>query len=605
MRNERECKILFFSLSIVIAICCMLTSKLLLDGKLLPRLIVLSIINILLIGFYLLKKTNKRLGIDVISLSYFLFVVYSILSIAWSTNWTLSIMEVSKIFLFFIFFLLIQKLLLDYKEYFLSVILKSVILIFFISCLYLSLQLLNLSDFSYLSIYKLSGISGHKNLYSSFIFLTTVCSLYSIVYFKNYWRYIAIVSIIMQLILIIFLRTRAVWFGYLVFISIIIALKFLLKIKINYRWIKYSTIIGCICFLLFFTIILPNLINYYSDKNIISENIEEITDLGTFSERVVVWEKTYDLIFDNFYLGVGASNWKIYVPKYSLPNSWRVQDLNVIFQRPHNEFLRILSEYGIIGFIVYSFFICALLTQLYRIRNNDNASYINILIAGIIGFLCISFFSFPLERVEHNIILAIIYGITVFNIKINGNHSLNNIFTLRKKFLLILMFISFFISFIFFIGFKSEYYHKKMLEERIRGNDRNVVALCDSAITAFTTVDNLSIPFNWYRGNANANLGNFNEAFKDFKSAYKYHPYNPHVLNDLGSAYYKMNNIDSAIVFYKEAIRINPRFDDPKLNLTAIFINKGNYIEAQKWNESIMHDSKRRSYYRQIINNNL
>jgi hypothetical protein len=60
---------------------------------------------------------------------------------------------------------------------------------------------------------------------------------------------------------------------------------------------------------------------------------------------------------------------------------------------------------------------------------------------------------------------------------------------------------------------------------------------------------------------------------------------------------------DSAIYYYKESARINPRFDDPRLNLTAVFINEKNFVEALKWNESIVHDSERRFQYRLTIEN--
>ena len=92
-----------------------------------------------------------------------------------------------------------------------------------------------------------------------------------------------------------------------------------------------------------------------------------------------------------------------------------------------------------------------------------------------------------------------------------------------------------------------------MYYERNIGNNEQILALCDSAITIFTKIDDFSIPIHWYRGNANAKMNNFKTALQDFKYAQKYHPYNPNVLNDLGSAYVMNNNVDSAIYFYEIA----------------------------------------------------
>jgi len=153
-------------------------------------------------------------------------------------------------------------------------------------------------------------------------------------------------------------------------------------------------------------------------------------------------------------------------------------------------------------------------------------------------------------------------------------------------------------------NFRGEYYTGKMYVERMKKNDMGVVHYCNLAESSFYNIDPTSVPISWYRGNSHANMMNFSEALTDFKIAYKAHPYNPHVLNDLGSAYFMNNNIDSAVFFYKKSAQINPRFDEPKLNLTAIYINEGNYKKAKKWNESIYHDSDRRNYYRNIISGN-
>jgi tetratricopeptide (TPR) repeat protein len=141
-----------------------------------------------------------------------------------------------------------------------------------------------------------------------------------------------------------------------------------------------------------------------------------------------------------------------------------------------------------------------------------------------------------------------------------------------------------------------------MYAERMVKHNQEVINYCNSARSFCYNIDPTSIPIEWYKGNANANLGNYAAAMEDFKSAFRVHPYNHNVLNDLGSAYFMNNKIDSAKICYMEAARINPSFDDPKLNLTAIFINEGRYKEAQKWNESVFHDSERRNYYRRLIN---
>ena len=41
------------------------------------------------------------------------------------------------------------------------------------------------------------------------------------------------------------------------------------------------------------------------------------------------------------------------------------------------------------------------------------------------------------------------------------------------------------------------------------------------------------------------------------------------------------------------------------MNLVVVYLIKGDYLEAKKWNESLFHDSNRRTKYRDIINQNI
>jgi len=238
------------------------------------------------------------------------------------------------------------------------------------------------------------------------------------------------------------------------------------------------------------------------------------------------------------------------------------------------------------------------------VKSNFNVFSI-ILLSGILGLLSISSFSFPKERVEHNILFIILLSISVYTIRKNKLGISKTIFLIPRTVIYGLLLLFIVILYTTLLNFKGEYFTKKMYIERSKGNNKTVIDLSKHALSFFYSIDPTSIPINWYKGNANANLGNYLKARSDFKSALKANPYNYHVLNDLGSSYFMQNNMDSAIYFYKEAVRINPRFDDPKLNLAVIYINKGIYKEAKKWNESILHDSDRRNNYRNIINQNM
>jgi Flp pilus assembly protein TadD len=53
--------------------------------------------------------------------------------------------------------------------------------------------------------------------------------------------------------------------------------------------------------------------------------------------------------------------------------------------------------------------------------------------------------------------------------------------------------------------------------------------------------------------------------------------------------------------YYEEAARISPRFDDPKLNLAAVYMAEKNFEMAQKWLDALLHDSEKRTQYQRVI----
>jgi tetratricopeptide (TPR) repeat protein len=222
--------------------------------------------------------------------------------------------------------------------------------------------------------------------------------------------------------------------------------------------------------------------------------------------------------------------------------------------------------------------------------------------AFIIGYFVISFFDFPKERIEHSVLINIIFAIVYFRVKSSGPIvSYGNLKITKTMFNTSTILV----AFIFVIGllrYRGEYYTKNLYDYK---NSNQPDLLVQSGISAKSfayTLDPTSMPIYWYVGNAEiATPENRQYLLEDFKKAYQQNPYNRNVLNDLASAYALDNRIELAKQYYEEAARISPRFDEPKLNLVALYINEKNYEIADAWNRSVLHNSERRSQYQRII----
>lgn len=603
VEKVRRFSIFLFSLFVLLN--CLFFTRAVVDFTLVPRFVFLSFFILSLVVFISFFLKDFKVEVDIIMLAYLAFALHALISISWSVNFSLAITEASKIILYFFLFSGTYILLQHFGDELISILLKTILLLFFISSIVVFLQMLELPEISRNYLYNIPGISGHKNLYSSFIFLCSVLSCLGFYKLKSYWKYISAFAIIFQLVLIIILQTRAAWLGYSVFfISGFFLFLIREKIKVfGYKYYLGAAISSLILINIFFLFALPQLLSLYNSQKPHPDNITEITDINTISERVLIWQKTYEVFKSNPILGCGANNWQICFPASSVPDIYKVQDLNVSFQRPHNDFLWILSEYGLIGFNLYFIFIISILTLLFIKLSGRFDITLVLLIAGILGYLTISFFDFPKERVEHNILFSIMLALSCFFIRKESPSFNKAFFCVPASAFKVSVPIFLSIFYISLLNFKGEYFTNKMYHERLNNNNQAVISLCDKAQSVCYTLDATSVPLSWYRGTANANLRNYQAALNDFRIASRMHPYNHHVLNDLASSYFMNEQIDSAKIFYAESARINPRFDEPRLNLTAIFINEGNLKEARKWNESVFHDSERKKQYEGIINN--
>jgi len=577
-----------------------------LDNSLTIRFLFLSLF--LAVTFFLIKKRSRNflINVDVLLLTYFLFTVYSLLSFLWAINISESFFEIGKTILSFCVFVITYYLLKKEFTYFFTGILKISIGITFLVCFIVIWQWININNNTKDYLYMISGINGHKNLVSSFLFLLLSFLTIALLKFNNIWRILVVLAIIFNLFVIALLRTKAVWLGIGVgafFIGI-----YYLKIKnitsiFAYRK-NYLFLVGLMfCFNLFFFSIFQPLINV-SLKEENQEVLKKINFLD--QERLTIWSKTYDLSKQHYLIGVGLGNWQINYPKVGLNGLWRCEDLNVTFQRPHNDFLWILSELGIVGLNLYLFFIILIIFFLNKIigisilkkASNSNAL---IVLAFIIGFLTISFFDFPKERIEHLIWINLLYAVAYFYIK--KENELPSLFKFNwcswQSNLAILIFL-----FFFYIGFLrqiGEYYTRKIYLAKNLKLNSEVIKFCSKAESFFYSIDPTSIPITWYSGNSYVLMGDYVNAQKDFIKAYHYNPYNRNVLNDLASCYVISNRLDLAKKYYSQAAIISPRFDESILNLTVLYINEQNYIKAQESLNSLKHNSDRRDVYQKLI----
>lgn len=436
---------------------------------------------------------------------------------------------------------------------------------------------------------------ANRNLFSSFLFLTfpfTVLGFFSL---ADRWHDIAGISIASATYAILIAQTRAVWvasalsFGFMAVAAVVFISR--KKPRFNPENLRlYKARTRQLCLLLVVVIALnflqPLLFRASPASTMTTaERAASIFDEKNRSrnERIILWKKTMLMIRDNSLLGVGAGNWKIVLPKYGVADT-RMATGEVHFSQPHNDFLWVASETGIPGLIAYAALFLFGIYYCLRILNasdNFDDHLLSITMAcGIIGYLTISFFDFPKERIEHLLYIALILSTILA--------TYDKLFPLRMKHMgmvipglcgIIVLVLAFSIG-VGCFRVHAEIHTRKALAAKQTFDWDGVIREIDEAYSEYATIDPMVTPLPWYRGVAFFSKNNTTEALKDFERAYAIHPYHIHVLNNLGTCYEVSGDHSKAIEFYTKALAISPRFEESLLNLTAAYFNSGRYEDA-------------------------
>ncbi len=556
-----------------------------LDPSLYPRLFVLNItltvfMAILLIlllrssGFY--DTGVFRKNIFKFYLGYLFIAAISIVS---ALNISEAVFEWFKIFTFFITFCLLTIFLTPMKN--MSEVTTRVVIVFSILIsLYGFYEIANIASTSGLNhqtSYLIRALSSNRNLYSQLLLLTLPFTLFGIYLFRSVWRIFSVVSSIFVIILITVLLTRSVWIALVFALSVafIVLLVYRKSFLLNRRAIRALSLSS----LMIFVIISISVLVYsqYGNVKVFEKQFLWVNNyqFGSTLERVELWSKTLAIAKDNPVTGIGQGNWRFVIPSYGLEELRSVTG-ETYFQRPHNDFLWVLAETGIIGFMFYLLIFISSFFYLFKIIKNagkiEDRYFALALLFGFSGYIIISLVSFPKERIEHQVFLSLLFAVTVVKYNLLASDQRKSI---KVTWLLIpVIVLLLFGTYISQSRVASGKHIRNALDFRAEQKWLNVIVEIEKAITPYTTVDDYSTPLCWYEGEAYFRLNNIDSAYYCFNNAYKVNPNHLHVLNNLGTTCELKKEHGKAKMYFLKAIELSPHFEESLLNLTAVYYNE-------------------------------
>lgn len=441
------------------------------------------------------------------------------------------------------------------------------------------------------NIYVVSGTFSHKNLLSSVLMLSLPFAIMGSVILKKSWQKLSLILAFLLIAEIFVLRTRGVWLSTFVAAICVVGILMWLRQKTSFKWKIPFTQLG-----IGGGIAVVLLIALFSAGSI----SEDVTDATNLEYRVKFWNNSLEMLSENPVLGVGPGNWKINFPKYGLMGL----DNNVYqgithVQRPHNDYLWVLTEGGPLAFVAYfAVFILALAKIISNLKRADNISDLSIdaaAVFGLIAYMVFSLTDFPLERSSHNILLSALLAIPFRRaIPVNGGMSAK--FILSGLFILTLGSIT-----VSLYRWQGEKYSKIVLEANAKRNAQRIIPAAANAINPFFNMDNFANPLYYYSSMGKLVQGNTDGAMTDIQSALDIHPYNIISINQLGNVYRAKGNNQMAMETFERALEISPLMEAPQLSLAEMYLDKGDYLSAYAAMRNIVRNSPNPRYERAMM----
>ena len=418
---------------------------------------------------------------------------------------------------------------------------------------------------------------------------------------------------LLMALFLVYTRSRGAWVGAAVGFGTLLAL----FLNSHGTWLGRRAVlrtrhglIALACTALIFLLFAsasPTIRSPHSRK--IDEGKTELLDaLGSFTAtggsrgRWTLWSHTIDMIADHAILGVGLANWKLIYPAYDDDEMIRVGSAP---ERPHNDFLWIAAESGVLSLVIYVWvLVAALWLALSLIRQRGGGGHIvGALVCGLIAVSVHSFFSFPRERVESSFfvwaVLGLITALTArVPIRIDRRIPILMPILATACLAITALEIRFDRALLGALqsfaggdliglarhtreGVRAGPFDSRifLLQNKVFQSQQNFSHAQEACLEGLRYHPN-SPELYGDLGMAYARAGDTNRAEQALLRAIELSPAQHQTLNNLGGVYQKRDDLDRALDAYQKALQIKPDYPDALSNLGILHTRRGAYDAA-------------------------
>jgi O-antigen ligase len=304
--------------------------------------------------------------------------------------------------------------------------------------------------------------------------------------------------------------------------------------------------------------------------------------------RTLVWGIAARMAADHPLTGVGAGNFTIRMHEYFSPDKAaespdfsRLSSDNWL--QPHNDFLWVAAEKGLPGLAAFlAIFAAAGLAVRTVLRGPASVTDARLAVASLValvGHLIVSGLDFPLDRVSHQVVLAVHLGVlAVLAQAARGGPRIRPL----PGWLVVPPVAAALLLGLFYAAAALVQEQEVMAARRAQhlGDWQAMRDAARRATTPWKTLDPLAVPVSLLEGIAEMQLGDLPAATACFERAYAANPNRLAVLQNLGAVYAQAGRFDEAIAAFAIAANRYPDRLEVRHNLASALLDAGRFAEA-------------------------
>lgn len=431
------------------------------------------------------------------------------------------------------------------------------------------------------------GLFGNVNYFAEYLIIPLPVAIASFFIFRNkLYKTLVFFSIITMGLSLIFTFTRGSYLALGVSISVMFLLFLSLQgkefLKKNRKIFIFIIILMVIISILF---IVPNPLNQTGTVLSKIKGRVALTQLITDNSlraRLATWKSALIMIKERPWLGLGIGTFKYnslrYIAKFLEQGENRSFYPTLASTEAHNEYLQFWAEIGIIGLLIFIWFIISYFKYCLKMIKKIKDEYAQGILIGMIGvavaMVVDSIFGFPLHLPASVSLfwLIIALSITLIRIKVYAQEN--------KKFV------------------KKIDKSGKKDEKSLLLSTKNLLSIAIILFTVFLSTLIIR-PFMartyWFSGNKELNAKRVDNAIKNYQQALRWDPYLGEVYYQIGKILQNKNLNNVALQYFEKAEKYVDHLDLPQDLARIYLLNKSYDLAILKLKQAITYQSDLKS----------